>query len=156
VSIEAQSPTSPYDFSQPQPFTMIGTPLLTSGKSSDLLALAPQLWVSAKVYAEGGERGFHSHPTEDHLFFVLAGKAIFSDSDNQTTVVEPFAGIMIPRSVVYSFSAVGDENLVILRVGAGESSAMKNGIVAAKQSTHARSPEKGSPRPGSVFTAPSS
>lgn len=141
-----------------QHFTMLGTPLLAEGRSSNLLALAPQLWVHAKVYAGGGERGLHSHPNEDHIFFLLAGRALFRDAEDATTEVGPFEGIMVPRGVQYAFDTVGGDNLVIVRVGAGESNVKHDGQIAAKKSagaggTPAVRPGTGVPA-GLVFTAP--
>ena len=156
MSTDTQPSTAPYDFSRTQPFTMVGTPLLEGGRSSNMLALAPQMWVHAKVYAGGGERGLHCHPTEDHLFFVLAGRATFRDDNDQTTLVGPYSGIMIPRGVQYCFEAADDENLVILRVGAGASSDMKDGRIPVKRSTQAQRPERGTPIPGAVFDPPRS
>ena len=142
-----------------QRFTMTGTPLLAEGRSSDLLAVASQLWVHAKVYAEGGERGLHSHPTEDHLFFLLAGRALFHAAGGESFEVGAYDGVMVPRGVQYSFEAIGDENLVIVRVGAGASSERVGGKIVVKHSQGAGGvpavkPGQGVPIPGRVFTAP--
>jgi len=100
------------------PFSLRGTPLLAAGSSSTLLARTERLWSHVKVYAEGGENQLHAHPVEDHLFIVLAGQATFVDADGEETVVEAFEGMVIPHAVVYAFRSTGEENLVMVRVGA--------------------------------------
>jgi mannose-6-phosphate isomerase-like protein (cupin superfamily) len=146
-------------FERATTFTVLGTPLLSEGRSAELLAVAPQLWLHAKVYADGGERGLHSHPTEDHAFFVLAGSARFEDVAGTVTEIGAYQGIMIPRGVVYSFESSGAEGLVILRIGAGAESTQSGGRLLAKHSQGyggqpAKKPGAGVPIPGRVFTAP--
>ncbi len=103
-----------------QSFTLNGTPLLSAGQTMDLLARGPHLWLHAKVYAAGGENGLHAHPAEDHAFLILAGEATFTDADGAETVVGPHDGMLIPRGTEYRFESSGKENLVMLRVGAGD------------------------------------
>src|SRR5271154_6469502 len=110
IAQEVEAPS----FDRATTFTMLGTPLLSEGRSMELIAHAPQLWAHAKVYANGGERGLHSHPKEDHLFFVLSGHATFFDKDGTETRVGPYEGIIIPRGVLYSFESDGDESFVVL------------------------------------------
>jgi mannose-6-phosphate isomerase-like protein (cupin superfamily) len=102
-----------------QKFTARGAPLLARGATMELLGRAPQLWLHLKVYAEGGENSVHFHAEEDHAFIVLAGRATFVDADGQTTDVEAFDGMLVPRGAPYAFRSTGDENLVMVRVGAG-------------------------------------
>jgi mannose-6-phosphate isomerase-like protein (cupin superfamily) len=71
------------------------------------------------VYAEGGENGLHRHIDEDHAFVVMQGQATFHDEEENLSVVNKFEGIMIPRGAAYYFTSTGNENLVLLRVGAG-------------------------------------
>jgi mannose-6-phosphate isomerase-like protein (cupin superfamily) len=113
----------------PTVFKVHGTPLLLEGNTHTLLAEAPGLWAHIKVYARGGENGVHSHPDEDHLFFVLAGRATFVDPDDRETVVGPYEGIMLPRGTAYAFRSSADENLVLLRVGAPRDTALVAGDV---------------------------
>jgi mannose-6-phosphate isomerase-like protein (cupin superfamily) len=154
-NVEVIEDTTMLEFGRSRGFTMLGTPLLESGRSTKLLALAPQLWVHAKVHAGGGERELHSHPNEDHAFFVLAGRARFYDAEHRETEISAYEGIMIPRGVRYSFDVVGDENLVILRIGAAELSGTSGGRLLAKQARSAPgakpSPRNGIPIPGAVF-----
>ena len=93
-------------------------PLLTSGRTNQVLARTDTVEVRAKVYAEGGENGLHCHTDEDHTFFVLDGQATFSGPDEQTTVVGRYEGILIPAGAFYRFQSTGDTNLVLLRFGA--------------------------------------
>jgi quercetin dioxygenase-like cupin family protein len=102
-----------------QRFTARGTPLLAEGATMELLGRAPQLWLHLKVYAEGGENSVHFHAEEDHAFLVLSGRATFVDADGETTDVEAFDGMLVPRGAPYAFRSTGDENLVMVRVGAG-------------------------------------
>ena len=72
-------------------------PLLTSGRSNQVLARTDTVEVRAKVYAEGGENALHSHLDEDHTFFVLDGEATFYGPDEQSTVVGRYGGAHDPR-----------------------------------------------------------
>jgi mannose-6-phosphate isomerase-like protein (cupin superfamily) len=101
-------------------FSMRNTPLLDQGTTYDPLATAENLWVSLKIYASGGENALHAHGGEDHAFIVLQGKATFTFGDGRTSVVGKHEGVMIPRNGQYKFEADENENLVMLRVGAGE------------------------------------
>jgi mannose-6-phosphate isomerase-like protein (cupin superfamily) len=93
-------------------------PLLTSGRTNQVLARTDTVEVRAKVYAEGGENALHTHLDEDHTFFILDGEATFYGPDGQTTVVGRHEGIMIPAGAFYRFQSTGDTNLVLLRFGA--------------------------------------
>jgi mannose-6-phosphate isomerase-like protein (cupin superfamily) len=93
-------------------------PLLTSGRTNQVLARTDTVEVRAKVYAEGGENALHSHLDEDHTFFVLDGEATFYGPDETPTVVGKLEGLMIPAGAYYRFQSTGDTNLVLLRFGA--------------------------------------
>ena len=95
------------------------TPLLSEGRSNQEVAATDLLKLRVKVYAEGGENGLHTHNDEDHSFVILQGQATFRDENDTPTVVNKYEGIMIPRGAFYYFQSTGDENLVLLRVGAG-------------------------------------
>ena len=95
------------------------TPLLSEGRSNQEVAATDLLKLRMKVYAEGGENGLHRHLDEDHAFVVMQGQATFHDEKGTTSVVNKYEGIMIPRGAYYFFQSSGDENLVLLRVGAG-------------------------------------
>jgi mannose-6-phosphate isomerase-like protein (cupin superfamily) len=93
--------------------------LLDQGRSMDLLARSSLLAAHIKVYAEGGENAMHSHTQEDHLFVILAGEATFHlGSDENLSVLRGHEGVIIPAGSFYWFVSSGNENLVLLRVGA--------------------------------------
>ena len=95
------------------------TPPLSEGRTNQSLAETDLLKLRVKVYAEGGENGLHRHLDEDHSFVILQGQATFHDEAGNPTVVNKYEGIMLPRGAYYYFQSTGDENLVLLRVGAG-------------------------------------
>jgi len=93
--------------------------LLDQGRSMDLLAKTDLMAAHIKVYAEGGENGLHKHDHEDHIFVVLAGEATFHTGvEEQKRVVGKYQGIRLPKGAYYRFESSGDENMVLLRVGA--------------------------------------
>ncbi|MFI5267145.1 MAG: cupin domain-containing protein [Chloroflexota bacterium] len=93
--------------------------LLDQGRSMDLLAKTDLMAAHIKVYAEGGENGLHTHDHEDHIFVVLGGEATFRTGvEEQERVVGKYQGILLPRGAYYRFESTGEENLVLLRVGA--------------------------------------
>ena len=92
---------------------------LSEGRSSYTLAQSDLFRLSMKVYAEGGENMMHAHAYEDHAFTILKGQATFHvGSDEKVQVVNAHQGVFMPRGVLYRFESTGEENLVILRVGA--------------------------------------
>ena len=95
------------------------TLLLSQGRTNKVLAQTELLKLRIKVYAEGGENGLHTHHDEDHAFIILQGQATFHDEAGNATVVNKYEGIMLPKGAYYYFSSTGDENLVLLRAGAG-------------------------------------
>jgi mannose-6-phosphate isomerase-like protein (cupin superfamily) len=103
---------------QAQVFSM-KTPLLSSGRTNIPLASTDLLTLRVKVYAEGGENSLHTHMDEDHAFVVMQGQATFRDEQDNVTVVNQFEGILLPHGAYYFFQSTGEENLVLLRVGAG-------------------------------------
>ena len=115
-------------------------PLLTSGRTNQVLARTDTVEVRAKVYAEGGENALHTHLDEDHTFFVLDGQATFYGPDERVTVVGRHEGIMIPAGAFYRFQSTGDTNLVLLRFGAD--------VEAPEGTTDPRVGIDGSPLPG--------
>ena len=103
-----------------EPFTANGLPVLSDGTITSSLAAVDNLWIHAKVYSEGGENALHEHPSEDHAFFVLQGRATFMDVDEHEIVLGAYDGIMIPKGTLYRFQSGSQENLVMLRVGAAQ------------------------------------
>jgi mannose-6-phosphate isomerase-like protein (cupin superfamily) len=102
-----------------QPFSLRGAPLLARGQTMTALAESGMLWLHLKIYAEGGENRTHNHPEEDHAFLILAGEAEFIGADGATRRLGRYDGILIPRGVAYRFRSVGEDNLVMVRAGAG-------------------------------------
>lgn len=95
------------------------TPGLTSGRSVNIVAKTDLFSLAVKIYAQGGENGLHAHVYEDHTFVVLHGQAtFFLGKEKKETVVGPNEGVLIPRGAFYKFQSSGDENLVMLRIGA--------------------------------------
>lgn len=101
-------------------FSLRGLPLLAQGTANHTMARAENLWLSAKIYAKGGENVSHAHPKEDHAFMVLQGHATFHFEDGSTVEADPFEGVMLPKGVYYWFEASEDENLVLLRMGGAQ------------------------------------
>jgi mannose-6-phosphate isomerase-like protein (cupin superfamily) len=93
--------------------------LLEQGRTMDLLAKSTHLVAHIKVYAEGGENALHAHTEEEHLFVILAGEATFHlGVEEKISVLRKHEGVIIPAGSFYWFVSSGDENLVLLRVGA--------------------------------------
>lgn len=70
------------------------------------------------VIAEGGEVTLHAHRQEEHIFLVLSGQARFEFLPPQDPMLlAALQGILIPADCFYSFTSVGTENLVMLRIG---------------------------------------
>jgi quercetin dioxygenase-like cupin family protein len=99
---------------------MRGLPLLSGGAVTQPLAIAENLFLSSKVYSEGGENALHAHQNDDHAFFVLAGRARFFDDAGGEIEVGSLEGILIPRGVSYRFQSIPPDNLVILRMAGAE------------------------------------
>ncbi len=98
------------------------TPLLSAGQTNTPVAGTDLLKVRVKVYAEGGENALHAHFDEDHSFVVLQGQATFHDDAGNTNMVKKYEGILLPKGAYYYFQSTGNENLVLLRMGAGRKS----------------------------------
>ena len=103
------------------------TPYLSEGRTTTLVSETDSLWVHVKVYAQGGENALHAHSHEDHAFIILEGQATFYDKDGNTTVVDRYQGIMLPKGAYYYFQSTGDTNLVLMRVGGGQNPYRKSG-----------------------------
>src|SRR6476659_106849 len=92
--------------------------LPTQGRADTLMAASPTMSVVLKTYAQGGENGLHRHPNEDHMFVVLQGQAEFHGPNDEIKRIGRHDGAFLPHTAFYWFRAVGDEPLVMLRVGA--------------------------------------
>lgn len=87
------------------------------GRTDTPVVSTDHLWVVLKCYAGEGENELHAHPHEDHVFLVLAGEVEFTGAKGVVARAVRFGGAMIPSGVLYRFRAMGEEPLVMLRVG---------------------------------------
>ena len=88
------------------------------GRTDTPMAATNRMWVVLKTYANDGENELHAHPNEDHVFLVLQGEADFYGPQKETRRVRKNDGVLLPRGTFYWFRSVGDEPLVMARVGA--------------------------------------
>ena len=98
-----------------QVFDMKTMPVLSDGRLTKRLCEADSMTVTGKVYAQGGENALHTHTSQDHSFFVIGGQATFFDENDETTVVNPMEGVLLPAGAFYWFQSTGDVNLVMVR-----------------------------------------
>ncbi len=129
------------------------TPLLSTGQTKKVVAGTGLLKVRVKVYAEGGENALHAHFDEDHSFIILQGQATFYDKEGNTNVVNQYEGIMLPKGTYYYFQSTGNENLVLLRVGAGRKPGDENRLGTQGRPLTAEENKRipGVPIPGEFF-----
>lgn len=109
------------------------------GRTDTPMAATDRMWVVLKTYASDGENELHAHPNEDHVFLVLQGEADFYGPKGEIKRVVKHDGILLPRGTFYWFKAVGDEPLVMARVGA---------VVDAAKDALARINSQGQPMDG--------
>jgi quercetin dioxygenase-like cupin family protein len=88
------------------------------GRTDTPMAATDRMWVVLKTYANDGENELHAHPNEDHVFLVLQGEVEFYGPSKEVRRAGKFDGVLLPRGTFYWFRAVGDEPLVMARVGA--------------------------------------
>lgn len=88
------------------------------GRTDTILAASKTMSVILKTYAVSGENGLHRHPVEDHVFIVLQGEADFYGPEGAARRVSKYDGVFLPSTAYYCFKSVGDEALVMIRVGA--------------------------------------
>lgn len=91
------------------------------GRTNVPLAATKNMWVVLKTYAQDGENELHAHPNEDHTFVILQGQATFRGPNGEERTIGKHEGIMLPRGTFYWFKAVGEEPLVLLRIGCAAS-----------------------------------
>jgi mannose-6-phosphate isomerase-like protein (cupin superfamily) len=95
------------------------TPYMKQGRITQLVAETENMWIHTKINYEGGENEIHTHLDEDHSFIVLEGQMSVFDEKGNEIKVEKYQGVMIPKGAYYRYLNTGNENLVVLRVGAG-------------------------------------
>lgn len=91
--------------------------LLDQGRTDNILAAGGHMEARIKVYASGGENALHTHPNEDHTFVILNGAARYYDENGDYQDVGKNEGILLPAGAYYWFQAIGEEPLVLLRLG---------------------------------------
>lgn len=104
------------DSGAPQFFKLTAR-LPEKGNTDTILAATKHSWVVIKTYAEGGENSLHAHPNDEHTFVVLQGKAEFIGPKEERQTAEKYEGVIMPAGTFYRFESVGDEPLVMLRMG---------------------------------------
>jgi mannose-6-phosphate isomerase-like protein (cupin superfamily) len=95
------------------------TPYMKQGRVTQLVAETSNLWIHTKINAEGGENEIHKHVDEDHAFIVLEGQMSVFDENGGEIEVKQYQGVMIPKGAYYRYLNTGEDNLVVIRVGAG-------------------------------------
>ncbi|MPZ47944.1 MAG: cupin domain-containing protein [Dehalococcoidia bacterium] len=123
-------------------FTYVNEEIL-AGTGDCVLPGSGELSGVVKRYAEGGENKMHCHPTEDHTFFVLEGKATFRiDSDENLVVVGEREGVYLPKGTNYWFLSSGEKKLIMIRVGTeqGSDRIIDGEIVKSTRATADRAP----------------
>ena len=91
---------------------------IRSGDGDIVLPGSERLSGVIKRYAAGGENRMHTHPSEDHTFYILQGQGTFRiENDDNVLVADAFDAIHLPAGTAYWFESTGGEKLIILRVG---------------------------------------
>lgn len=98
-------------------FFRLKTQLPKRGRTNVPLAASKKMWIVLKAYAADGENELHAHPTEDHAFVILQGKASFHGPKGEEKTIGRNEGVLLPHGTFYWFKAVGEEPLVLLRIG---------------------------------------
>ena len=98
-------------------FTFLNEEIL-AGTGDILLPGSERLSGVVKRYSTGGENRMHTHPSEDHTFYILQGQGTFRFEDDENVVVaNKFDAIHLPAGTAYWFTSTGEDKLVILRTG---------------------------------------
>ena len=102
---------------KPQLFKL-RAPILERGNDRTYMASTDKMWVFVNTYGpEDGENKLHTHTNEDHSFIVLQGRARFKGPNGEIAELGKHEGIMLPRGTFYTFRAMDNQPLVLLRVG---------------------------------------
>lgn len=102
---------------KPQLFTL-RAPILERGNDRSYMASTDKMWVFVNTYGpRDGENKLHAHTNEDHTFIVLQGRARFTGPNGEVAELARHQGIMLPRGTFYTFRALDDQPLILLRVG---------------------------------------
>jgi mannose-6-phosphate isomerase-like protein (cupin superfamily) len=101
----------------PPTFFSMRVPLPAQGRQDTVVATSERMRIVVKTYAAGGENGLHTHPNEDHAFFILQGRAEFYGPGDETRTIGVNEGVLLPRGSFYWFKCTSPEPLVMIRVG---------------------------------------
>ncbi len=105
------------DARKPQLFKL-SAPILERGNDRTYMASTDKMWIFVNTYGpEDGENKLHTHTNEDHSFIVLQGRARFKGPNGEIAELARNQGIMLPRGALYTFRAMDNQPLVLLRVG---------------------------------------
>ena len=104
------------DSGAPQLFSLTAR-LPEKDNTDTILAVSKRSWVVINTYAEGDENSIHAHPNDKHTFVVLHGCAEFIGPNDERRSAEMYDGVIMPAGTYYRFESVGEEPLVMLRMG---------------------------------------
>jgi mannose-6-phosphate isomerase-like protein (cupin superfamily) len=105
------------DAHKPQLFKL-SAPILERGNDRTYMSSTDKMWIFVNTYGpEDGENKLHTHTNEDHSFIVLQGRARFTGPNGEIAELAKHEGIMLPRGTFYTFRAMDNQPLVLLRVG---------------------------------------
>jgi len=69
--------------------------------------------------APGQAQEVHMHPSTDHAWFIVSGKAEVTMEDGKRDIAEPGIFLVHPRNTVHGLRNIGDENFVYIAVSVG-------------------------------------
>ena len=98
-------------------FTFLNDVIL-AGTGDILLPGSDRLSGVIKRYSVGGENRMHTHPSEDHTFYILQGQGSFRfEKDENIVIANQYDAVHLPAGTDYWFESTGEEKLIILRTG---------------------------------------
>lgn len=98
-------------------FTFLNEEIL-AGTGDIVLPGSERLSGVVKRYSVGGENRMHTHPSEDHTFYILQGQGTFRfEEDENVLVANQYDAIHLPAGTAYWFTSTGEDKLIILRTG---------------------------------------
>jgi quercetin dioxygenase-like cupin family protein len=114
---------------------------IRAGTGDIILPGSEQLSGVVKRYEVGGENRMHTHPAEDHTFYILQGESTFHfEKDENAVVAKQYDAIFLPKGAGYWFESSGEEKLIILRAGTQTGS---DRIIEGRLIPSNRTPETG-------------
>lgn len=104
------------------------TPYMKQGRITQLVAETENMRIHTKINYEGGENEIHTHLDEDHSFIVLEGQMSVFDEKGNELKIDKYQGVMLPKGAYYRYLNTGEENLVVIRVGAAVKGQAQGGV----------------------------